>query len=220
MERRARSALRFLRKTCHGRSMIIETALPPPRQSVARPRFAPRSFIAKAKVVRIRAPLQPIGWPRATAPPFTLNFSCGIPSSRITPRLAAAYASLCSKRSISSTDRPVFFSSFRTPGIGAAIAQLGRVPRGHLTPLAENRRELRELLEGGVTPDSLVDLDAAGTGHIDGDNLLLEPTLLGCGGRPSMTLQCEAIHVLSADLESFRDDLARDAHVELIVGIP
>jgi hypothetical protein len=30
----------------HGRSTIMETALPPPRQSVASPRFAPRSFIA------------------------------------------------------------------------------------------------------------------------------------------------------------------------------
>jgi len=30
----------------HGRSMIIETAFPPPRQRVARPRLAPRSFIA------------------------------------------------------------------------------------------------------------------------------------------------------------------------------
>src|SRR5713226_8827124 len=29
-----------------GRSTIMETALPPPRQSVANPRFAPRSFIA------------------------------------------------------------------------------------------------------------------------------------------------------------------------------
>src|SRR6266571_8718572 len=57
----------------YGRSTIIETALPPPRQSVARPRFALRSFIAYTRVVSTRAPLQPIGWPSATAPPFTLN---------------------------------------------------------------------------------------------------------------------------------------------------
>src|SRR3989454_9742774 len=112
----------------YGRSPIIETALPPPRHRVASPRFAPRSFIAYTRVVKTRAPLQPIGCPSATAPPFTLNFSCGIPSSRITARLAAAYASLCSNRSMSSTERPVFFRSFRTPGIGASITHSGLTP--------------------------------------------------------------------------------------------
>src|SRR5467141_3943159 len=45
----SRGSKAFRRKACgaaHGRSMIIETALPPPRQRVARPRLAPRSFIA------------------------------------------------------------------------------------------------------------------------------------------------------------------------------
>src|SRR5437016_4932610 len=112
----------------YGRSTIIETALPPPRQRVASPRFAPRSFIAYTRVVKTRAPLQPIGWPSANAPPFTLSFSGGMPSSRITARLAAAYASLCSKRSMSSTDMPVFFRSFRTPGIGASITHSGLTP--------------------------------------------------------------------------------------------
>src|SRR5205809_3175122 len=112
----------------YGRSRITAIAFPPPRHRVARPRFAPRSFIAYARVVRTLAPLQPIGWPRATAPPFTLSFSCGIPSSRITARLAAAYASLCSNRSMSSPDRPAFFSSFRTPGIGASMTHSGLTP--------------------------------------------------------------------------------------------
>src|SRR6059036_1121772 len=112
----------------YGRSTIIETALPPPRHRVASPRFAPRSFIAYTRVVKTRAPLQPIGWPSANAPPFTLSFSGGMPSSRITARLAAAYASLCSKRSMSSTDMPVFFRSFRTPGIGASITHSGLTP--------------------------------------------------------------------------------------------
>src|SRR5437016_2950783 len=112
----------------YGRSTIIETTLPPPRQRVASPRFAPRSFIAYTRVVKTRAPLQPIGWPSANAPPFTLSFSGGMPSSRITARLAAAYASLCSKRSMSSTDMPVFFRSFRTPGIGASITHSGLTP--------------------------------------------------------------------------------------------
>src|SRR5437879_12124843 len=72
------------RLRCHGRSMIIDTALPPPRQRVARPPFAARSFIAYAKVVTTRAPLQPIGGPSDTAPPSTLTVSCETPSSRIT----------------------------------------------------------------------------------------------------------------------------------------
>src|SRR5207247_11189535 len=78
-------------RRCQGRSTIMETALPPPRHRVARPRFALRSFIAYNRVVSTRAPLQPIGWPSATAPPFTLNFSFGIPSSRMTTRVDAAY---------------------------------------------------------------------------------------------------------------------------------
>src|SRR5437870_7272328 len=112
----------------YGRSTIIETALPPPRHRVASPRFAARSFMAYMRLVKTRAPLQPIGCPSATAPPLTLSFSRGIPSSRITARLAAAYASLCSNRSMSSTDRPVFFRSFRTPGIGASITHSGLTP--------------------------------------------------------------------------------------------
>src|SRR5438094_5871835 len=112
----------------YGRSRIIAIAFPPPRHRVARPRFAPRSFIAYARVVRIRAPVHPSGWPRATAPPFTFSLSDEIPSSFATATVAAAYASLCSKRSKSSIVSPVFFRSFRTVGIGASITHSGFVP--------------------------------------------------------------------------------------------
>src|SRR5262245_16208137 len=44
------------------RSTTSATASPPPMQSVARPRFAPRSFMAWTSVVRMRAPLAPMGW--------------------------------------------------------------------------------------------------------------------------------------------------------------
>src|SRR6266704_7039848 len=78
MDTREKARLALLnprRLVGQGLSTIIVTALPPPRQSVVRPRFALRSFIAYKRVVSTRAPLQPIGWPSATAPPFTLNFS-------------------------------------------------------------------------------------------------------------------------------------------------
>src|SRR6267378_2271497 len=45
----------------YGRSRIIAIAFPPPRQRVASPRFAPRSFIAYARVVRILVPVHPSG---------------------------------------------------------------------------------------------------------------------------------------------------------------
>ena len=44
---------------------------------------APRSCSAAISVVVMRAPLAPIGWPSAVAPPLTLIFSCGMPRSRI-----------------------------------------------------------------------------------------------------------------------------------------
>src|ERR1041384_2300756 len=57
------------------RSTLSATASPPPRQRVASPVRALRSCIAYNSVVRTRAPLAPIGWPRAIAPPFTFTRS-------------------------------------------------------------------------------------------------------------------------------------------------
>ena len=65
-------------------------------QRLATPRFNPRSCNAAMSVVVIRAPLAPIGWPSAVAPPFTLIFSCGIPRSRIAIIATQANASLTS----------------------------------------------------------------------------------------------------------------------------
>src|SRR5712692_380236 len=49
----------------------------------------------------MRAPLAPIGWPRATAPPLTLTFSGLSLSWRVTAMAATAKASLSSTRSTS-----------------------------------------------------------------------------------------------------------------------
>jgi len=56
-----------------------------------------------------RAPLAPIGWPSAVAPPWTLIFSCGMPRSRMANMATQAKASLTSNRSTSSTVQPAFF---------------------------------------------------------------------------------------------------------------
>src|SRR5690606_38073701 len=58
-------------------SIAIAVASPPPMHSEATPRLSPRAFSACSRVTMRRAPLAPIGWPKATAPPLTLSFSCG-----------------------------------------------------------------------------------------------------------------------------------------------
>ncbi len=76
----------------------------------------------------MRAPVAPRGWPRATAPPWTLNRSRGTPMVDRTAQLAVAKASLCSKRSMSSTVVPVSSRSCCTPSMGAAMTRLGSTP--------------------------------------------------------------------------------------------
>jgi hypothetical protein len=58
-------------KSIHGyiRSKMIAKASPPPIHRLANPRRAPRASIAYSNVVMMRAPVAPIGWPSAIAPP-------------------------------------------------------------------------------------------------------------------------------------------------------
>src|SRR6266704_3004410 len=77
----------------------------------------------------MRAPLAPMGWPRATAPPFTLTFSGLSLSWRVTAIAATEKASLSSTRSTSmSRSQPVFVRSFSTASTGAIITHLGSTP--------------------------------------------------------------------------------------------
>src|SRR5207302_1974378 len=77
----------------------------------------------------MRAPLAPMGWPRATAPPFTLTFSGLSLSWRVTAIAATAKASFSSTRSTSlSRSQPAFASSFSTASTGAIITHLGSTP--------------------------------------------------------------------------------------------
>ena len=69
---------------------------PPPMHSVTRPRLRPSRRIEWMSFVVSTAPVAPIGWPWATAPPSTLTMSSGNPSSRATTMAMAAKASLIS----------------------------------------------------------------------------------------------------------------------------
>lgn len=72
-----------LRDCICGRPQIISiataTASPPPMHRLAIPRLPPVFFKAPIRVARMRAPLAPIGWPSAQAPPWILTLSCGRP---------------------------------------------------------------------------------------------------------------------------------------------
>src|SRR2546427_4249784 len=131
-------------------SSTIAMASPPPMHKVASPRCTSFSFIECNSVTTIRFPEQPIGWPRATAPPQMLKTSHGMPSSFLTPTLADEKASLCSTKSNSSSLSPVRFISFRTHGIGANITSSGftaweqksRIAPSGSTPISRARRSL------------------------------------------------------------------------------
>src|SRR2546426_2763494 len=58
----------------------------------------------------MRAPVAPMGWPEATAPPLTLTFTGSSPSSRLIASDTDEKASLISNRSMSLMERPVSFN--------------------------------------------------------------------------------------------------------------
>src|SRR6185312_1084555 len=84
-------------------SMASATASPPPMQSDAIPRSGRRLSSAAARrrsactsVTRMRAPVAPIGWPSAQAPPFTLTRAGSSSRSCSAAMATAAKASLIS----------------------------------------------------------------------------------------------------------------------------
>ena len=84
-------------------STIIAVPMPPPMHSDAAPRPPPRACSAWTSVVSTRAPLAPIGWPSAIAPPCTFTLAGSSFSSRTTASDCAANASFSSIRSRSPT---------------------------------------------------------------------------------------------------------------------
>ena len=75
-----------------------------------------------------RAPEAPIGWPSATAPPFTFTRSQSQPSASPSASAWAANASFASIRSKWPIETPIFFISFWTASIGAKNRSLGSPP--------------------------------------------------------------------------------------------
>ena len=94
--------------------------------SVARPRSPRLRRSSWTSVTTIRAPLAPIGWPSATAPPWTLNCCRGNRRSagrRSTPRRTPRCARPGRGRRRS---RPTRVRCARTVGIGDSITSEGR----------------------------------------------------------------------------------------------
>ena len=69
------------RRQCAMRSTAIAVASPPPMQSAATPRFRFCASSACSSVTIRRAPVAPMGWPSAQAPPLMFSFSRGMPRS-------------------------------------------------------------------------------------------------------------------------------------------
>src|SRR5262245_32565727 len=110
--------------------LSIATAMPMPplTQSVASPRVARRRSSSCSSVTTIRAPVHPIGWPSAIAPPLTFSRSEEIGTSRTTASTCAAKASFNSTRSKSSIFRPVRAVSFWMAGTGPMPMIRGSTP--------------------------------------------------------------------------------------------
>src|SRR6185503_20835840 len=75
---------------------------PPPEQIAARPSPPPLRRSSCTIVPTIRPPEAPIGWPSATAPPFTLTISSSAPSILVELSATDEKASLISTRLTSS----------------------------------------------------------------------------------------------------------------------
>ena len=100
-----------------------------PRRRASRGRVvARRRFISCRRVVATRAPVAPIGWPSAIAPPLTLTLAMSSDRSRAQAMTCAAKASFSSIRSMSASARLVFASSARTAGTGPMPMRDGSTP--------------------------------------------------------------------------------------------
>src|SRR6056297_391180 len=107
------------------RSIAMAVPSPPPMQIAATPRLRSRFSKAFSSVTMIRAPLAPMGWPSAQAPPLTFTFSRGRPISCMKAMGTTAKASFTSQRSTSSLDQPSDCRSFCAAGTGAVVNQPG-----------------------------------------------------------------------------------------------
>ena len=106
-------------------SIATAVASPPPMHSDAKPLFLPYLRSAPSSVTTMRAPLAPIGWPSAQAPPCTLTISCGNLNSCIAAIVTAANASLTSHNPTSLAAQLAFLSTFSIAPTGAVVNHSG-----------------------------------------------------------------------------------------------
>src|SRR5882724_3744758 len=172
----------------------------------------------------MRAPLAPIGWPSATAPPFTFTFSGFNLSWRVTAIAATANASFSSTRSTSfSRSQPVFRSSFSTASTGA-IVRSRRISRGDSAVLFERGLQLRQRFHRGIFSRRLVIFNdqriAFFLWHFNWQNLRFEKTRLPRPHRLLVRFYREAVLLFASDAVFFCDQLASNAHMKIFVGVP
>src|SRR4051794_13174811 len=108
--------------------MIVPVPRPPPQHIVTRPMDLSERSSSCRSVVISRAPVEPSGWPRAIAPPFTLTLSMSGSSSRRQAATTEANASLISIRSKSSIVIELRSRSFWVAGIGPVSMITGSTP--------------------------------------------------------------------------------------------
>src|SRR5580698_1001510 len=166
----------------HIASTVIATPMPPPTQSVARPLRAPERCISCSRVVRMRAPDAPIGWPMAIAPPLTFTLAGSRPSSRTTLSDWAAKASLLSIRSRSETFQPAFSSAFWVAGIGPVPMISGGTPACAHEAMRASGFRPRRLASPAVISTSA----AAPSLRPEALAAVTVPSLLKAGRRPEM----------------------------------
>jgi hypothetical protein len=90
-------------------------------------------LISCSRVVSMRAPEQPRGCPRATAPPFTFVISCGRSKSCMTARACTANASF-------NSTRPISVNASRLAAVPSARLEQARSPScGGVHPCGRGR---------------------------------------------------------------------------------
>ena len=104
------------------RRRISASPCPPPPQIAAPPSSASRRCISNAVVRTIRAPLAPIGWPRATAPPFGFTIASSTSSMRVACTATPAKASLTSSTPRSAAPTPTFLSALSIASAGTVCS--------------------------------------------------------------------------------------------------
>jgi hypothetical protein len=112
--------------------MIVTFACPPPSHITCSPYRPPVRSRLCSSVVISRAPVAPIGWPSAIAPPLALTRSLSAPVSASHASTTDANASLTSNKSMSETARPARARACLVAGIGAVSIQTGSAPRAEI----------------------------------------------------------------------------------------